>query len=100
MAMFLSIFLTIGFAFWFYKTAERLHANAVQWAIAGAIAYQLPAWGWMLTVAKPYLSSIQGTANKASMSAGLIGHSWLAIGIIVASLVYKFALLKTSVKSS
>jgi hypothetical protein len=30
----------------------------------------------------------------------LIGHSWIAIGVIIALLVYKFALLKTSVKSS
>jgi hypothetical protein len=30
----------------------------------------------------------------------LIGHSWIAIGVIIALLVYKFALLKTNVKSS
>ncbi len=100
MAMFLSVLLTIGFAYWFYKTAARLHSNSVQWAIAGAAAYQLPAWAWMIIVSKPYVSAIQGVANKASMSAGLIGHSWIAVGIVVALLVYKFALLKTSVRAT
>jgi hypothetical protein len=52
----------------------------------------------MLSVSKPYLSSIQGTANKATMSAGLIGYSWIAVGIVVALLVHRFALLKTNVK--
>jgi hypothetical protein len=33
------------------------------------------------------------------MSAGLIGHSWIAVGIIVALVVYRFALLKTNVKN-
>ena len=98
MAMFLSILLTMGFAFWFYKTAQRLHANSVQWSIVGAFAYQLPAWAWMLMVSKPYLSSLQGTAKKSSMSAGLIGHTWLLVGITVALLVYRFALLKTTVR--
>ena len=99
MALFISVLLTLGIAYWFYKTALRLHANSIQWAIAGAIAYQLPAWAWMLSVSKPYLSSIQGTANKATMSAGLIGHSWIAVGIVVALLVYRFALLKTNLKT-
>jgi hypothetical protein len=100
MAMLLSILLTIGIAYWYYKTAERLNSNTVQWAIAGAIVYQLPAWAWMLLVSKPYLGSIQGSVNRSSISAMLIGHSWIAIGVIIALLVYKFALLKTSVKSS
>jgi len=100
MAMFLSILLTVGIAYWYYKTAERLQSNTVQWAIAGGIVYQLPAWAWMILVSKPYLSGIQGTANKSTITAMLIGHSWIAIGAIVALLVYKFALLKTNVKAS
>lgn len=99
MAMFLSVLLTIGFAYWFYKTAERLHSNPVQWAIAGAMAYQLPAWAWMLTISKPYVSGLQGTVAKTTMSASLIGHSWIAVGIIIVLLVHRFALLKTNVRS-
>lgn len=99
MALFFSVGLTIGFALWFFKTASRLHANPVQWAVAGAISYQFSAWAWMLTVAKPYVSGLQGTAAKASTSAGLISHSWILVGMIVALLVYKFALLKTNVRN-
>ena len=97
MALFISMLLTIGFAYWFYKTAERLHANQVQWAIVGAISYQLPAWAWMLGVSKPYLLGLQGTASKSSMTAMLVGHSWIAVGLILALIVYRFALLKTTV---
>ena len=97
MALFISMLLTIGLSYWFYKTAERLHANQVQWAIAGAISYQLPAWAWMLGVSKPYLSALQGTANKTSMTAMLVGHSWILVGLVLALIVYRFALLKTNV---
>lgn len=99
MAMLLSVVLTLGFAFWFYKTAQARGLNSLQWAVAGAIAYQLPAWGWMLTVSKPYVSAIQGTANRASLSSGLMGHSWLLVGLICALLVYRFALLRSNVRS-
>lgn len=98
MAMMLSVLFTIGFALWFYKTATRIGANAFQWAIVGAVAYQLPAWAWMLTVSKPYLANIQGAANRASMSGGLMGHSWLLVGLVCVLLTYRFALLKTNVK--
>ncbi len=100
MAMFLSVLLTIGFAFWFYRTAVHRQANSVQWAIVGAVSYQLPAWAWMLLISKPYLTSLQGTANKTSLAAGLIGHSWIAVGVVAALLVYRFALLKSNVKVS
>lgn len=53
----------------------------------------------MLKFSKPYLSGLQGTAAKTTVSAGLIGHSWILVGLITALLVYKFALLKTSVKT-
>lgn len=99
MAMLLSVLFTMGFAFWFYKTAIRLGASAFNWAIVGAISYQLPAWGWMLTISKPYVSAIQGTANRAAFGAGMMGHSWLLVGLVTALLVYKFALLKTTVKN-
>ena len=99
MALFISVLFTLGFAFWFFKTAERLGANAVQWAIAGALAYQLPAWAWMIIVSKPYLSSLKGVVAKTSASAGLIGYSWIPVGVAVVLLVYKFALLKTNVKA-
>jgi len=96
MALFVSVAFTIGFALWFFKTASRLKQNPVQWAIAGAISYQFTAWAWMLVVAKPYVSGLQGTAAKATLSASLIGHSWILVGLVVALLVYKFALLKTA----
>ncbi len=100
MALFISVLLTIGFALWFFKTAERLGANPIQWAVAGAISYQFPAWAWMLIVSKPYLSSLKGVVAKTSAMAGLIGYSWIAVGLAVVLLVYKFALLKTNVKAA
>lgn len=100
MALLISVLVTIGFAVWFFKTAERLGANPVQWAAAGAIAYQFPAWAWMLIVSKPYLAGLQGTYAKTTTMAGLIGHSWILIGVVVALLVYKFALLKTNVRAA
>lgn len=99
MAVFVSILLTIGFALWFYQTSERLGAKSPQWALAGALAYQVPAWAWMLLVAKPYVASLRSTAAMTTTSATLVGHSWLLVGIVAALAVYKFALLKTSVKA-
>jgi hypothetical protein len=52
----------------------------------------------MITISKPYISAIQGTANRAAFGAGMMGHSWLLVGLVTALLVYKFALLKTNVK--
>lgn len=100
MATMISMLLTIAFAFWFYRTAEKLHANPVQWAVAGALSYQLTAWAWMLVFTKPYLSGLQGVTAKTSASAGLIGHSWVLVGAVIAILVYRFALLKTNVRNS
>jgi hypothetical protein len=65
----------------------------------GAIAYQVPAWAWMILVSKPYLSSLRGAA-KTGMSAFLIGHSWILVGALCAVLVYKFVLLKANVRES
>jgi cbb3-type cytochrome oxidase subunit 3 len=92
------MFITLGVIYWFYKTAERLGSKSVHWAAAGAIAYQVPAWSWMLLVSKPYLQGLRG-ANKTDMSAMLIGHSWLLVGLLTVFIVYKFFLLKTSVKA-
>lgn len=99
MPMFLSILLTAAFAFWFYRTSERLGSKSPQWAVAGAIAYQVPAWVWMLTVSRPYLTSLRSTAAKIGFVPQLIGHSWILVGVIVALIVYKFFLLKTNVKA-
>lgn len=98
MQLFLSILLTAGFGYWFYRTSERLGAKSPQWAVAGAISYQIPAWIWMLMVTKPYLSELRG-ASKTTFMAGLMGNSWILVGIVVALLVYKFFLLKTNVKA-
>lgn len=99
MAVFVSILLTMGFALWFYRTSEKLGAQSPQWALAGAIAYQVPAWAWMLLVAKPYVTGLRSTAAMTTTSATLVGHSWILVGILTALAVYKFALLKTNVKA-
>jgi hypothetical protein len=99
MPMFVSILLTAGIAYWFYQTSEKLGSKSVHWAIAGAIAYQVPAWAWMLLVSKPYLTALRSTAAKTTLSASLIGHSWILVGLIAALVVYRFFLLKTNVKA-
>lgn len=93
----ISMLITIAIAFWFYRTAERLGSKALQWGIAGAIAYQVPAWAWMLLVTKPYISSLRGVSAKASAS--MFGHSWILVGLVTAFIIYKFFLLKTNVKA-
>lgn len=98
MPMFISILLTMGIAFWFYQTSEKLGSKSPHWAVAGALAYQVPAWAWMLLITKPYLSGLRG-ATKTTTSAFLIGHTWIVIGIVSALVVYKFFLLKTNVKA-
>ncbi len=95
----ISILLTAAIAFWFYRTAERLGSKAMHWGVAGAIAYQVPAWTWMMLVTKPYMSGIRGVAAKTTTSAGLVSHSWVLVGVICAFVVYKFFLLKTNVKA-
>jgi hypothetical protein len=97
--MFLSILLTAAFAYWFYRTSERLGSKSPQWAVAGAIAYQVPAWVWMLTVARPYVVGLRSTAAKGTFLAQFVNHSWILVGVIAALLVYKFFLLKTNVKA-
>lgn len=99
MPMFLSILLTAGFAVWYYRTSERLGSKSIQWAVAGALAYLIPAWSWMLLVARPYVSGLRSTAAKMTFSAQMINHSWIAVGIVTALLVYKFFLLRTNVKA-
>lgn len=99
MPLFISILLTAGCAYWYYRTAERLGSKALHWGLAGAISYQVPAWAWMVLVSRPYLTSLQGTAAKTSMSAFLIGHSWILIGALCALAVYKWFLLKTKVRA-
>ena len=94
MPLFISMVLTIGFAYWFYKTAEGIGSTPVQWGFVGAIAYQLPAWIWMLMVSRPYLTGIRG-AEKTGMTSFLVGHSWIVVGAVCAFLVYRFFLLKT-----
>ncbi len=38
---------SIGFAVWFYVTAEKKKAPAIQWAIAGFISYFVPWLVWV-----------------------------------------------------
>ena len=96
---FVSMLITAGIAYWFYRTSEKLHSKSVQWAIAGAIAYQVPAWAWMLLVTKPYITALRSTAAKTTLSASLFGHSWILVGLIAAVVIYRFFLLKTNVKA-
>jgi hypothetical protein len=98
MPLLISMLLTVSIVFWFYRTAERLGSKSVHWAVAGAIAYQVPAWAWMLLVSKPYLQTLRGMA-KTSTSSFLIGHSWILVGVLCALAVYKFFLLKTTVRA-
>jgi hypothetical protein len=99
MPLFISILLTLGIVYWYYRTAERMGLKSLHWGVAGAIAYQVPAWAWMLLVSKPYLSSLRGAA-KTGMSSFLIGHSWILVGALCALAVYKFFLLKADVRGS
>src|SRR5690606_5397038 len=71
MPLFISILLTLGIVYWYYRTAERMGLKSLHWGVAGAIAYQVPAWAWVLLVSKPYLSSLRGVA-KTGMSSFLI----------------------------
>ena len=57
MPLIISMLLTVGIALWFYRTAERLGSKSVHWSAAGVIAYQVPAWAWMILVSKPYLGN-------------------------------------------
>ena len=100
MPLFLSMLLTASFAFWFYKTAEGKGLPSIQWAIAGAIAYQVPAWAWMFLVSRPYMGSMRGTTERTGMSSFLIGHSWILIGAVAALLVYQFFLLRRKGETS
>lgn len=95
MPLFISMLLTAGMALWYYRTAERLSLKPILWAIAGAIAYQVPAWVWMIMFSRPYLTSLRSTAAKTTMSSFLIGHSWILVGAIAAVLVYRFLLLNS-----
>lgn len=94
MPLFISMLLTAGTAYWYYRTADRLGVKPIPWAVAGAIAYQVPAWVWVILFTRPYLTALRSTAAKTTMSSFLIGHSWILVGAIAAVLVYKFFLLK------
>ncbi|MFO1418120.1 MAG: hypothetical protein U1E83_05570 [Methylotetracoccus sp.] len=98
MPLFISMLLTVGAAYWYYRTAERMGAMPIHWGLAGAIAYQLPAWIWMIMVSRPYLSGMRG-AEKTGTAAFLIGHSWIVVGAVCALLIYQFVLLRTKIRS-
>lgn len=94
MPLFISMLLTAGTALWYYRTAERMGIKPIPWAVAGAIAYQVPAWVWMIMFSRPYLTGLRSAAARSQLSSFLIGHSWILVGAIVAVLVYRFFLLK------
>jgi hypothetical protein len=73
-------------AFWFYRTADSKGAPAIQWAIAGLIAYYVPNFIWSLLVAKPILQTLH--AQSAPIKASLVGHSSIVIGALCAWLVW------------
>lgn len=94
MPLFLSMLLTAGTAYWYYHIAAQRGIKPIPWAVAGAIAYQVPAWVWMITFSRPYLTALRSTTAKTQMSSFLIGHSWILVGAVCAVLVYRFFLLK------
>jgi len=65
-------------ALWFYRTADSKGAPAIQWAVAGLIAYYVPNFIWSIWVAKPILQTLH--AQSAPIKASLVGHSSIVIG--------------------
>lgn len=99
MPMLVSMLLTLGFAYGYYRTAARLGSKPLHWGLAGAIAYQAPAWAWMILASRPYLASLRGTSAKTTVWAFLVGHSWLLVGAVCAVAVYRLFLLRAGVRS-
>lgn len=79
---------------WFYRSAEARGLPAVQWAFAGLIAYYVPNFIWSLLIAKPMIAEFH--ARSAVMLAGVIGHSSVVVGAVVAAVVRQYFLLRTS----
>ncbi|QXP84153.1 hypothetical protein ABZN20_06565 [Methylococcus sp. ANG] len=79
-------------AIWFYRSAEGRGLPAVQWAFAGLLAYYVPNFVWSLVVAKPLMAEFH--ARSAVMMAGLVGHSSVVVGAVVAIAVRHYFLLR------
>jgi hypothetical protein len=99
MPLFVSMLLTAGCAFWYFKTAERMGLPPIQWAVAGAIAYQVPAWAWMFLFSRPYMGSMRATTERTGISSFMIAHSWIVVGAVCAFLVYQFFLLRAKARA-
>lgn len=98
MIQFISILLTGAFAYWYYRTAERLGSSPLHWAAAGVIAYQVPAWAWMLMVTKPYTLTIRSASTQTGIGGFLFSHSWVLAGALVAWAVHEFVLKKIATR--
>ncbi len=84
--------ISILIAVWFYRTAEAKKAPAFQWAFVGFITYYLPNLIWTFWVAKPAV--VRMHATSAGLSATLIGHSGILLGVVCAGLVWMQVLKK------
>jgi hypothetical protein len=73
-------------AFWFYRTANAKSAPALQWAGVGFITYYLPNLIWTFTLTKPLVTKLH--AQNAGLSATLVGHSGILVGVTVAVFVW------------
>lgn len=78
--------ISILIAVWFYREAESKRAPAFQWAFVGFITYYLPNLIWTFWVAKPTVVKLH--AQNAGLSASLIGHSGILLGVVCAGLVW------------
>lgn len=84
--------ISILIAVWFYREAEAKKALALHWAFVGFITYYLPNLIWTFWVAKPAVLRLH--AQSAGLSATLIGHSGILLGLVCAGLVWLQVLRK------
>lgn len=78
----------------FYLAAEKRGLPVFHWAFAGLISYYIPNFIWSLTIAKPWNNELHRTGSV--VSAGLVGHSSVLVGLVVAALVYFIVLRRKS----
>ncbi len=92
--MFTKIFAIIIIA-WFYKSAEKLGENKIQWAIVGFIGYCIFVALAHIFVAKPLLDYFYNQAMWLSFS---LGHLPMIIGII-ATIFIRIRLIRLAKKA-
>ncbi len=80
----------IAISVWFYKSAQKIGENPIQWAVLGVIGFFLSATLAHYAISEPLLGTLppQGTLTS------LIRQSPLLIGIASVYFIYKKHLLK------